>query len=245
MDLGPTKTPAFKREERRKRKERKKLEKLAESLCFWDPLTSGQSHPSDRAFSAIPVSDTPWPCDPNPPSPNHASSEWAPLVPKCSSPKPTPSSPHIVGKDVQRGALEKCKSFLEIEEEENGDCSDEEGEGYERILGFFSDLFQSDADLRRLYEERRDKGVVVCLVCQRKFGSCISLLHHANTISKSQRRQAHRVYGGTVSKVLGLQTVQVPLLRISEYYCYVVNIACLPFPMYCTRILCFLLEYFE
>ncbi|KAJ3685156.1 hypothetical protein LUZ61_014320 [Rhynchospora tenuis] len=216
MDLGPTKTPAFKREERRKRKERKKLEKLADSLCWWDPLCTGQSHPSDRASSQTPVLDTPWPCDPNPPSPNHASSEWAPLVPKCSSPKPTPSSPHGFIKDVQRSALDKCKSFFEIEEEENGDCSDEEGEGNERVLGFFSDLFRNDAGLRRFYEERRDKGVLVCLVCERKFGSSISLLHHANTISKSRRRQAHRAYGGTVSKVFGLETNQVPSLGCSK-----------------------------
>jgi hypothetical protein len=147
--LRPTRSTAFKREERRKRKERKRREKLAESLCCWDPLSYHQSLFSDQTHSTVSVSDTPWPCGPDPPAPDHDSSEWTPFLQPRVSQEPTPSSSATSAKDVQTSALKKCKSFFEVEEEENGDYADEEGEGNERVLGFFSDLFQNHVGLRR------------------------------------------------------------------------------------------------
>lgn len=150
-NLRPTKSTAFKREERRRRKERKRQEKLADSLFYWDPLSSDQSRRSDQTNSTISVSDTPWPCDPDPPPSNHDFSEWTPFVQPCVPQKPTPLSPLTVTntEDVQISALKKCKYFFqeEEEEEENGDCT--EGEGNDWVLGFFSDLFQSHMGLRR------------------------------------------------------------------------------------------------
>lgn len=71
---------------------------------------------------------------------------------------------------------------------------------------------------QRFYEERRDKGVLICLVCGKKFGSCISLLHHVSTVTKTRRRRAHRVYGVAMSQILGLKAInQAPVVRISKY----------------------------
>ncbi|KAJ3695747.1 hypothetical protein LUZ60_001124 [Juncus effusus] len=208
VNLRPIKSTAFKREERRKRKERKKQEKLAESLALWDPLSSGQSRPSDDPNP--PISDTPWPCEPSPPE-NPGLTGWAPFV-MLAAPKDAPAlSDDCSGNcnNVQANAIRKCKEFFEKEEEENDGCMDEEIEENDGIVSeFFSVLFQNNVDLKRFYEEKKEKGELVCLVCEKRFVGYMGLVQHANTVTKTKRRSAHRVYGSTVSRVLGLETDQ-------------------------------------
>ncbi|XP_062206926.1 uncharacterized protein LOC133908786 [Phragmites australis] len=206
--LSAAKSTAFKREERRKRKDRKRQERLALELAQWAPLGAPPPRPAATGSSA--EHDTPWPCDPSPPSELAASASWSWDPPAQSPPALPPPLPTVAVASPphpQAAAVRSCRAFFE----EHVDDNDDEGEEEEgNAARFFGELLGNDAALRGFYEAGREKGQFLCLVCEgtgarmgKRFAGCAALVQHAGSVARTKRRLAHRAFADAVGRLLG------------------------------------------
>ncbi|CAL9091896.1 unnamed protein product [Musa textilis] len=99
-------------------------------------------------------------------------------------------------------------------EEEEDDKEEKDGRQLEAFK-FFMELFDKDDELTEYYKKNHDKGEFSCFACAaigtkrvRKFGNCLGLVQHANSISKTKRRGAHRALARAVCQVLGWDTIR-------------------------------------
>ncbi|URE06769.1 mitogen-activated protein kinase [Musa troglodytarum] len=99
-------------------------------------------------------------------------------------------------------------------EEEEDDKEEKDGRQLEAFK-FFMELFEKDDELTEYYKKNHDKGEFSCFACAaigtkrvRKFGNCLGLVQHANSISKTKRRGAHRALARAVCQVLGWDTIR-------------------------------------
>jgi hypothetical protein len=208
--LRLVKSTAFKREERRKRKDRKRQRHLVDELVRWQPL--GAPTPLPAATGSVSPSqaqpDTPWPCDPPPPPDPAEADSWSWGPPAVPSPTPTRSTVDVaaaVPLHPQVVAVRSCRAFFESQIEE-----DEEEGNEGSAARFFSELLGSDAALRGFYEAERDKGHLLCLVCEgsgarlgKRFAGCAALVQHAGSIARTKWRLAHRAFADSVGLLLG------------------------------------------
>eukprot|EP00252_Welwitschia_mirabilis_P021162 TRINITY_DN5349_c0_g1_i1.p1 TRINITY_DN5349_c0_g1~~TRINITY_DN5349_c0_g1_i1.p1 ORF type:complete len:381 (+),score=56.68 TRINITY_DN5349_c0_g1_i1:211-1353(+) len=117
------------------------------------------------------------------------------------------------------------ESFIEEEEDESEDSSDDD-DGYiskeDRVMKFFVDMFEKDAELRSYYEENCNCGSFECFVCSaigqkigKRFPNCDSLIQHALTLLKTKRMASHRGYGKALCAILGWNANRLPNLKSS------------------------------
>lgn len=114
--------------------------------------------------------------------------------------------------------LKQCQDFLAANDDDDDDDEDEEEDvGESGNFEFFMGLFEKDGELRGFYEKNWEKGDFCCLVCGaigekigKRYGNCVGLVQHANTVSKTRRRVAHRNFGRAVCRVLGWEIDKLP-----------------------------------
>lgn len=126
-----------------------------------------------------------------------------------------------------------CRDFFSRAEsdDDGGDDGDDdvndddlEEDGCEEFE-FFVGLFAKDADLRTYYEKNNEGGVFCCLVCGgmrkkvgKRFKDCVGLVQHSITISKTNKKRAHRAYGRIICRILGWDVNRLPMivLKVSD-----------------------------
>ncbi|KAG1335256.1 hypothetical protein COCNU_03G013750 [Cocos nucifera] len=215
--LRPATCASFKKETKKKKKSKSKWEKK------WERKKQ-QQQTSAAASDQPPAKVKEWPCNPTPEK-NAALSPWTDLTPPpaVSQPRPPASAEEqarAAADLAQRSGLKACEDFFsrndgsDEDEEDSMDDDEETGEGYfEFLLG----LFKSDGELREYYEKNWEKGDFSCLVCGtmgikkwKRFGNCVGLIQHSNSISKTKRREAHRAFARAVCEVLGWDIDRLP-----------------------------------
>lgn len=212
-NLRPVNSTAFKREARKKRKERKRVQKLEDKL---DNLLALGTH--TRPSNPVSFSNIEWPCDEITSDPIPETG-W--VVP---DPNPLPAPPPSAEEKfkaaslrVQQKVLKKCQGFFSSNDESDEEDDEEEDVGNSRAFEFFEGLFEKNGDLRGVYEKNWEKGEFCCLVCAavgekvgKRYVNCVGLVQHANTVTKTKRRGAHRDFGRVVCGVLGWDIDKLP-----------------------------------
>ncbi|KAI0491307.1 hypothetical protein KFK09_025567 [Dendrobium nobile] len=178
------------------------------------------------------VSEKEWPCD-HVPDPNHAvDTSWPEPQPKLA---PRLPSAEYLASDLaaraQKNGVVACGRFFSNKDGDNdsdeGDSAgeleeedvEEEEEVEERAFKFFLEIFTTDNELRRYYEENHEKGEFLCLVCEgsgakkgRMYGDCVGLVQHCSNVSKTGRRAAHRGLAKTLCRVVGWNFDRLPMI---------------------------------
>ncbi|XP_073110692.1 uncharacterized protein [Elaeis guineensis] len=219
--LRPASCAAFKKETKKKKKSKSKWEKK------WERKKQ-QQQTSAAASDQPPAKVKEWPCNPTPEE-NAALPTWTDLTPPPAASQPRPpvsaeEQARAAADLAQQSGLKACEDFFskkdgsddgeEDEEDSMDDDEEETGEGY---FQFFLGLFKSDGELREYYEKNWEKGDFSCLVCGamgvkklKRFGNCVGLIQHSNSISKTKRREAHRAFAKAMCEVLGWDINRLP-----------------------------------
>lgn len=221
--LRPGTSAAFKKEAKKKKKSKSKWEKK------WERKKQQQQTPA-AASDQPPAKVIEWPCNPTPEK-NAALATWIDLTPPPAASQPWPPASaeeqaRAAADLAQQSGLKACEDFFsrkdgsddgEGDEDEEDCMDDDEEETGEGDFEFFSGLFKSDGELREYYEKNWEKGDFSCLVCGamgvkkwKRFGNCVGLIQHSNSISKTTRREAHRAFARAVCAVLGWDINRLP-----------------------------------
>ncbi|CAL9043975.1 unnamed protein product [Musa banksii] len=160
--------------------------------------------------------------NPNPPT------AWADVAPPPVVERPPVSAEEqarLAAAQLHHDGLKASQDFFskidesddeeEAHEEEEEDDKEEKDERQSEAFKFFMELFEKDDELTEYYKKNHDKGEFSCFACAatgtkrvRKFGNCLGLVQHANSISKTRRRGAHRALARAVCQVLGWDTIR-------------------------------------
>ncbi|CAN6483238.1 unnamed protein product [Victoria cruziana] len=120
---------------------------------------------------------------------------------------------------LQRGAAKACEELLVVNDEEKEGAYEEDMKrvGEEEAFLFFLGFFRREEEVRRFYEGNAEKGDFFCLVCLgvgeklcRRYCSCVSLVQHAYTVTKTKTKYAHRAYGKAICRVMGWDFGRLP-----------------------------------
>ncbi|XP_010925631.1 uncharacterized protein [Elaeis guineensis] len=224
--LRPDTSTAFKKEAKNKKKSNSKGKKKHRRQ-------RQQQQGSAAASDQPPAKEVEWPCGPTPEK-NDASATWADFVPTPAAPQTRPpfsaeEQARAVAHRAQQRGLKACKDFFAKKdgsddgEEEEEDSTAEEEEAGEGDFKFFLELFEGDGELREYYEKNWEKGDFKCLVCGaigekkwKRFGECVGLIQHSNSISKTRRREAHRAFARAVCRVLGWDINRLPSIVLDS-----------------------------
>ncbi|KAJ8464490.1 hypothetical protein OPV22_027042 [Ensete ventricosum] len=180
----------------------------------------------EKAAAARLDSGSEWPSIPAP-DPNAVPTTWAdlPLPPAAAtnSPDSAKDQTRVAAAQAQHNGLKACHDFFSKEDESDEDEEDEENDMEENDgakmgpFRFFTELFVKDGELREYYEKNYEKGEFSCFACAgirskrvRRFRDCMGLVQHANSISKTKRRGAHRALAKAVCQVLGWDINRLP-----------------------------------
>ncbi|KAF3783721.1 hypothetical protein EJ110_NYTH31835 [Nymphaea thermarum] len=201
-NLRPLDAPELKKGKKRERGENNKDGK---EECGENPWTNSGAE---------------WPKNPSPPHvPPDAT--WEEAIAATAAPL-MPSAEEIAtlaAVRLQRCAAKACKEILAAKDEEMGGGDQDETErlGEEEAFLFFLGFFRKEEELRRYYEGSAEKGDFFCLVClgvgeklSRKYCSCVALVQHANSVTKTKTRDAHRAYGKAICRVMGWDFSRLP-----------------------------------
>ncbi|XP_038986274.1 uncharacterized protein LOC103720652 isoform X2 [Phoenix dactylifera] len=228
LTLRPATGTAFKKEAKNKKKSKSK----SKSKSKWEKKKQqqqqqqGSAAASDQPPANPPAKEGEWPCD-SPPEKDVAPATWADLSPTPAATQTRPPSSaeeqaRAAADRAQQRGLKACKDFFAKKDgsddgEEEEDSMDEDEEVGEGDFKFFLGLFESVGELREYYEKNREKGDFSCLVCGaigvkkwKRFGDCVGLIQHSNSISKTKRREAHRAFARAVCRVLGWDIKRLP-----------------------------------
>ncbi|XP_038985121.1 uncharacterized protein LOC103707327 isoform X2 [Phoenix dactylifera] len=213
--LRPATSAAFKKEAKKKKKSKSKWEKK------WERKKQ-QQQTSAAASDQPPVKVVEWPRNPTPEK-YAAMATWTDIAPPpaASQPRPPASAEErarVTADLAQQSGLKTCEDFFsrkdgsddgEEDEDEEDSMDENEEETEEGDFKFFLRLFNGDRELREYYEKNWEKGDFSCLVCGatgvkkwKRFGNCVGLIQHSNSISKTKRREAHRAFARAVCEVL-------------------------------------------
>uniref|UniRef100_A0A7N0V699 Uncharacterized protein n=1 Tax=Kalanchoe fedtschenkoi TaxID=63787 RepID=A0A7N0V699_KALFE len=132
---------------------------------------------------------------------------------------------------VQQRAVEASRLFFssnrDSDSEDDLGSEEEESEseslveadvsdGCEEFI-FFKKLFEEDEELRGYYQKNWGDGEFCCLVCRgngekvtKKFRSCVAVVQHSVTISRTQKTRAHRAYGQVICNLLSWDISKLP-----------------------------------
>ncbi|XP_072978632.1 uncharacterized protein [Typha angustifolia] len=217
--LRPTSSAAFKMESKKKKKKKNKKKREKRDTA---PLEEPQ-----------PSSGKEWPFAPEA-EPKPFPEKWSDVAPP---PKPRAAAEeagHAAAILMQQGGLRACEKFFskkddedddedEEDEEDEEDGMDVEEAGQLEELEFFLGIFEKDRALREYYEKNCEKGEFYCLVCEgigvkkgKRFGSCVGLVQHSNSISKTKRRRAHRAFARAICRVLGWNMERLPSIVLDS-----------------------------
>nr|CAD1822224.1 unnamed protein product [Ananas comosus var. bracteatus] len=191
----------------------------------------------ETAHSSAPLdSGKEWPCPPQP-DPKPSPETWADLAAAAAAPppqKPPPSAEELARAAAtlaQYNGVKVSRSFFckrkhddddeeqdaeEDDDDDDRDVDEDESGQSGTSFKFFLEIFESDGALRQYYERNCERGDFACLVCEgigkkgKRFGSCVGLVQHSNSISKTRRRGAHRAFARAVCRVLGWDMKRLP-----------------------------------
>ncbi|XP_009399823.2 uncharacterized protein LOC135673212 [Musa acuminata AAA Group] len=136
--------------------------------------------------------------NPNPPT------AWADVAPPPVVERPPVSAEEqarLAAAQLHHDGLKASQDFFskidesddeeEAHEEEEEDDKEEKDERQSEAFKFFMELFEKDDELTEYYKKNHDKGEFSCFACAatgtkrvRKFGNCLGLVQHANSISR-------------------------------------------------------------
>ena len=188
-------------------KKRRKIKKFK-----WPP----ESDPQPKSPGAE------WPVQPIPDPP----SGWLkPLSLPVTRPATAEEKAKFIALQLQEKSLAACRDFFSRGEsdDDEDDVSDDdlEEDGCEEFE-FFVGLFAKDAELRSYYEKNNEGGVFCCLVCSgmgkkvgKKFKDCVAIVQHSISISKTNKRRAHRAYGRVICRILGWEVNRLPMIVLN------------------------------
>ncbi|XWS10115.1 hypothetical protein CRYUN_Cryun39dG0047800 [Craigia yunnanensis] len=184
------------------------------------------------------IRSTEWPCIEPADESTSTTMKWPSFKP-CTAPVthvvPAEEQIRFNMVQLQHNFFEACKQFLsttaesdsdeddnEVDEDENG-LMNEDGSKQCKEFNFFLRLFTENHELRSYYETNCRGGDFCCLVCcgigkkvWRTFKDCVGLLQHSTSISKTERKRAHRALGLVICKVLGWDIDRLPSIVLKS-----------------------------
>lgn len=216
--LRPGACTAFKKEAKNKKKSKSKWKRKRQQQSSAGASGQPPANP--------PAKEVEWPCNPTPEQ-NAPPDAWADLAPLPAAAQPRPPASaeeqaRALADRAQQSGLKACEDFFSKKDdsdegEEEEESMDEDEESGEVVFKFLLGLFERDGKLREYYEKNWEKGEFSCLVCWgigvkkwKRFGDCVGLMQHSNSISKTKRRDAHRAFARAVCRVLGWDINRLP-----------------------------------
>ncbi|OVA10674.1 zinc finger protein [Macleaya cordata] len=223
INLRPCNPPIFKKNKKNNNRRSRKRDNRNE-----------EEEEEESSQLVEPVSEHEWPTEPIPEPRNEFA--WPDSVPQ-----PDLTSTRVLSEEEQEKfkgiqsqnkALKASQRFLtrnfgsdsegEVDEDEDF-MEDNDGDGEEsEEFKFFFNLFTEDIELRNYYEKNWEGGDFPCFVCGvigrkcgKRFKSCVSLVHHSNSISSTNQRKAHRAFGQVLCRVLGWEFNRLPTIVLS------------------------------
>ncbi|XWS10114.1 hypothetical protein CRYUN_Cryun39dG0047800 [Craigia yunnanensis] len=193
---------------------------------------------NDLGLESSQIRSTEWPCIEPADESTSTTMKWPSFKP-CTAPVthvvPAEEQIRFNMVQLQHNFFEACKQFLsttaesdsdeddnEVDEDENG-LMNEDGSKQCKEFNFFLRLFTENHELRSYYETNCRGGDFCCLVCcgigkkvWRTFKDCVGLLQHSTSISKTERKRAHRALGLVICKVLGWDIDRLPSIVLKS-----------------------------
>ncbi|XP_022142005.1 uncharacterized protein LOC111012232 isoform X2 [Momordica charantia] len=173
-----------------------------------------------------------WPC-PEPVQNQPSTSSGWPAIQPCATPAAQPVSSEERAKlsalQLQYKEFKACRGFFarnadsgsEVEEEEEEEEEENDG-GITKIeeYKFFLKMFVENSELGAYYEKNYECGSFCCLVCGgmgkkksgKRFKSCVGLVQHSISISRTKKKRAHRAFGLVICRVLGWDVDRLPII---------------------------------